>query len=233
MFKLIRNHLIYFVPYLLLLIGAIYLMFHYDKGQIHMFINQYHSPFWDQFFTYYTHVGDDILLISVNVFLFFISYRLAFALGATNALASIVVQFLKRVPFDDLPRPMLYFTDFYTGAYKLYLVPGVDVSIWYPFPSGHTKAAFILSLFLVLMMSSKFKPALNYVVQFVAIVLACLVAYSRMYLSQHFLMDTVGGSLVGIVFTLVCFYVFMKLNATWLDGNLIQTYRKKKERNSL
>jgi len=42
---------------------------------------------------------------------------------------------------------------------------------------------------------------------------AILVAYSRIYLSQHFLTDVLAGSLIGVSIAMIVYYVFnTKLN---------------------
>jgi membrane-associated phospholipid phosphatase len=50
------------------------------------------------------------------------------------------------------------------------------------------------------------------------LLLALLIGYSRIYLSQHFLEDVYGGSIVGTVTTFFIFWLAMKKN--WLPPNL-------------
>lgn len=72
-------------------------------------------------------------------------------------------------------------------AVQLLVSPPQD----YSFPSGHTALSFavVTGLFLA-GMKKLWKPAL---------VLACLMAFSRMYLYVHYPTDILGGMLVGIL----------------------------------
>mgnify|MGYP003561748457 FL=1 len=39
--------------------------------------------------------------------------------------------------------------------------------------------------------------------------LAVLAAYSRVYLSQHFVEDTIAGSWLGIISAILCYFIFV------------------------
>jgi membrane-associated phospholipid phosphatase len=55
--------------------------------------------------------------------------------------------------------------------------------------------------------------------------IAVVVAYSRVYLSQHFMMDITAGSVTGVVFTFAAFVWFGKLNKTWLENSILRKYK--------
>jgi membrane-associated phospholipid phosphatase len=226
MWAIIKKNKLYFILYFVFLIVSACILTIYSKAEIHIAINQVHNSFFDVFFHFYTYLGDDTVLITFTLILFFIRYRLAFILASANIGASILLQWLKRVPFTDFPRPLLYFKEYYEGTYNLYLVPGENVGIWYPFPSGHTKAAFMLFTFLVLLLLSEKRGFLKIFGSTVFFCLALLVGYSRMYLSQHFFMDVVGGSFIGLLFTLIAYYYFNKIDKKWLDESLMSKLKK-------
>lgn len=69
----------------------------------------------------------------------------------------------------------------------------------YSFPSGHTAASFVAVMILYLCRSILWKPAL---------LLACLIAFSRMYLYVHYPSDVIAGMLIGIT---VAYLVFLRL----------------------
>ena len=69
---------------------------------------------------------------------------------------------------------------------------GIDLHAAFSFPSGH--AATIFSLCVGIMLFSA-APARKLSCFFIAL----LVAYSRVYLSQHFLIDIYFGSLLGVL----------------------------------
>ena len=61
----------------------------------------------------------------------------------------------------------------------------------YSFPSGHTAASFVSAAALYFAGEKKlWKPAL---------VLACLIAVSRLYLYVHYPTDVLGGVVIGII----------------------------------
>lgn len=61
-------------------------------------------------------------------------------------------------------------------------------------------------------------------------VIAILVAFSRVYLSQHFLIDIVFGSLIGVVFSIISILVidniFMKKNNISFEENMLNNDKK-------
>ena len=56
---------------------------------------------------------------------------------------------------------------------------------------------------------------------------ANLVGYSRVYLSQHFAVDVLVGSMVGVFFSLPCGYWVEKLPLRWADGSLRDVFSRK------
>ncbi len=76
----------------------------------------------------------------------------------------------------------------------LHFVEGVELHKMMSFPSGHTTSIFALMTFFAIITKNK-----NWSV--VYLLIACLGAYSRMYLSQHFLEDLLAGSFIGLVST--------------------------------
>ena len=67
------------------------------------------------------------------------------------------------------------------------------------FPSGHTITAFTMATLICL-----YNPKQK-IICAVAILLACLVAYSRIYLGVHFPSDILGGIIFGILFGIAWF----------------------------
>ncbi|HCQ29501.1 MAG TPA: hypothetical protein DIU39_04380 [Flavobacteriales bacterium] len=190
-----------------LLLGAA-LLFYFGKAKIHLFVNQYHNTFFDYFFVITTRLGEGVAIALVVLFLaFFRSYRSALYILLTNISAAITAQFLKRVVFDDVVRPKVYFQD----IANLYFVPGVDVHTQFSFPSGHTTAAFATWFALALITRNT-----GWKIFFLC--LAFLTGYSRMYLSQHFLSDVYAGSLIGVSFSILLYHYFYQLKNNKLNA---------------
>lgn len=190
---------------LILLLASIFIA----KGSDVLLINGNHNELSDRFFTIVTHVGDGKAFIPLVILLLFV--RFGFTLAAVSAWIGhgMICSVLKRHVFDDLLRP--------AGLLDhnlLYFVPGVDVHNNYSFPSGHTATAFCLAMLISLVFRKK-------VVFFVCIAFALIVAYSRVYLLQHFLVDVVGGAFIGTMVALVTWYLFeMYGKAEWLGRRL-------------
>jgi membrane-associated phospholipid phosphatase len=59
-------------------------------------------------------------------------------------------------------------------------------------PSGHSASAFALATILILLTKNK-------LLQVMLMLLAILVAVSRVYLFQHFMVDTIVGATIGLI----------------------------------
>ena len=211
MIEIFRKNRFFIIPYLVLLFLATILLITFSKAEIHIFTNQFHNTFADKFFMYFTYLGDGIAIALFIALLLFVKYRYTLIMLGSVFFATIVVQLFKRVLYAGEPRPKLFFK----GIYELYFVPGERVHQINSFPSGHTATAF--GLFFMAALITK-----NNSLKLLFFVAALLVAVSRMYLSQHFLVDTYFGSLIGVTFTGLMFYFGMKWKSLWLDNSLLK-----------
>ena len=126
--------------------------------------------------------------------------------------SAFLVSLLKNL-YDE-PRPSRVL-----AGQDLNWVQGLDLYANHSFPSGHTGAAFTMFLILSFFVGKK-----NYSILFFTI--ALLVAISRVYLFQHFLIDVWIGSLCGIVFGTTLYHLLMISplfkNKTWHNRSLIK-----------
>ncbi len=187
------------------------------KSEIHLYLNQFHNPFGDVFFKNMTYFGEGYIVIGFFIMLLCIRYRYALIYALANIITSVLAQILKHI-FDQ-DRPVRFFEATNT---HLYLVPDVDMNIFYSFPSGHTTSAFTVYFTLALFAKNKYLKTFLFV-------LALLIGYSRVYLSQHFFQDIYVGSIIG---TGVSFFLFYFINnsdwlntKTWGDKNLLSTLK--------
>ncbi len=97
-----------------------------------------------------------------------------------------------------MPRPSSYFPE----SANIYYVEGIDIHSFHSFPSGHSAQAF--AIFLIVTLFSKNK---NWGVLF--FILAFSTTLSRMYLMQHFLLDTYFGALIATIIALATYFYFM------------------------
>lgn len=185
----------FFIPYLVLITACLIIKLTYTREEIYFAINARNWPWADYLAPYITDIGDGLTTLILSAILLLFSYRRAFVLAGSYALTSgIVAQSLKYAV--NAPRPKLYFQDQLT---KIHFVTGTDQLSVHSFPSGHTVTAFSTALILAYWCKNKFwgLPLL---------LLAVLVGYSRMYLSQHFFEDVTAGSAIGVVVTVMWLY---------------------------
>lgn len=187
---------LFLLLYTLFLIMAGMLLAFCSRADVNLFVNRHYSSFFDLFFKYYTYVGDGIFSLLIILILLAVQYRKALMVFLSWAVSGMLVQFLKIVIFSDVARPVAYFKD----VAPLHLVEGVKMYASQSFPSGHSASAF--ALFLCLSFFSR-----KTYLQLIYFFLALLVGYSRIYLSEHFLTDVMGGSGIGVMVAL--FFIFL------------------------
>ena len=202
------------------LIVAGYILLTQNKGNIHISINRFHSPFFDLFFKKITYFGNGIFVVIVSgLLLFLTSLKNSLFIACSNILAGLVSQLLKRLVFPAVLRPSAFFE----GKYNLHIIEGVDLHSSFSFPSGHAATAF--SVFFGLAVLTK-----NKLLKFCCLILAMLVSFSRVYISQHFLIDIWAGSFIGIVTCFVFYFLIMQSGSTWLNKNLIKSRKYASEK---
>lgn len=171
----------------------------FNKHQLHLILNKWHSPFFDFFFKYLTYLGDGVMFGFGAIFFLFLKKKVAYAIVVSGILTLFVVHLFKKVFFLGILRPVGFF-----GQDNLHLVEGVKMATLNSFPSGHTATAFaIFTIFCLYFRKCKS--------QYIWISLAILVGISRVYLSQHYLIDIFVGSLLGFIIGLLSMSFFSKI----------------------
>ena len=207
--ELIQRNLYFFVPYLAFLIILPFPLILESRVSVQSFINQHHSLVSDYFFKYITSLGGGLFVVIISVLFLLVSFRKSLFIFLTFASGGLFVQILKRVFFPGALRPV----EFLDGVYELYLIEGVRIRYFFGFPSGHAATAF--GLFLCLAILAKSKP-----VKLIFFIMAALVSFSRVYLSQHFLIDIYFGSMIGVALTLLFYRMLFSSGKKWLDQSI-------------
>ncbi|WP_428982397.1 phosphatase PAP2 family protein [Pedobacter punctiformis] len=172
----------------------------FSKTESFVFLNAFHCPLLNIFFTFYTFLGDGLtFIVVIIVFIFLKKRKKAVTLLLGYLSSGFIAQALKR--FFYFPRPKAYFESI-SFPYQ-YFLPDVTVHASNSFPSGHTTSAFCLATLLTLI----FKKQKICIPCFIA---AVLVGYSRIYLAQHFLQDVVLGAFLGVLFGLLSYHCVYK-----------------------
>lgn len=214
--EIFKENRFFLIPWLLFVTAAGVLLIIYPKAQLHIFSNQFHSPFSDTFFKYITHLGDGTFIAVLFIALLFVKYRYAFAFLTGALAASLLINLVKKVLMHDVYRPSKYFELYET--YQLHFVEGVKLHALQSFPSGHTTTVFNLFFMLSVLVENRW-------LKFIFLVIAIVVGYSRVYLSQHFLIDVVAGSVFGVASIFLSFYYFSQSSKGWLDQSILKTKR--------
>jgi membrane-associated phospholipid phosphatase len=177
---------------------GIYKILFNSKVDTHLFFNQLVGiKFFDEFFKYVTFLGDGWFVISVGILWLLKNIRQGVMILISYSLAGGFVSILKNFVFDDY-RPSFAFNFFFKDKIVKY-VDGVELLALNSFPSGHSTAAFALFSSLALFEKNQW-------IKFLYALMAIIVAFSRVYLSQHWLNDILAGSLIGL---LVSFFVYL------------------------
>lgn len=197
----IKQTSFFIIVQVLVLAVLTYFVLTYEKSELQLIANTYYSTFFDFVFYILTHSVEfwGCLIIYVLI-AFYKSYKYAIIGLLTYASAGLVTQILKRNVFPEFKRPTV-------NIENLRLIPeyfNYEQASNFSFPSGHTTVAFALFIFLTLIVKNK-KWGIVFGI------MACAVAYSRVYLSQHYFIDILAGSLIGTVVTLFSFYGFNKI----------------------
>lgn len=213
--KTLQQNFAFIIPYFLFLITVGILLSIYPKGDVHLLINQYRFDFCDYFFFCATYIGDGIAVVSLTLLLCFVKYRYAILVAVSNIIAALITQTLKHTLFSDVVRPKKFFE----GIAELNFVPWAENYFYNSFPSGHTTSAFATFFCLALIIENRF-------LKFLMFVIALMIGFSRIYLSQHFLNDVYAGSLIGVIFSLLIYhYLFLSdktKNISWMDKSILK-----------
>lgn len=175
------------------------------KGELHLLLCDRHTDARDVFYKYYTQVGEWVPYVVCFLLLF---YRLGWAAFTTSCvlLSGAITQVLKHIV--DAPRPLTWFAANHPEV-RLPLVEGVEMSRYFSFPSGHTTTffAFFFALSIIVCQHDS-SPVRRSVCGAVFFLLSALGGYSRIYLSQHFAADVLGGMAIGLLITGLLYLLF-------------------------
>ena len=188
---MIKSEKYFFIPYICIWVGAWLFLLIVGKIESHLMLNTHHTTFFDLLFNHFTVVGGWVPCAVAGVLLLFKKWRVASVILVSQLTATLITTPLKRL--IKAPRPSVIFNEL---GIDLPIVEGVDLHSTLSMPSGHTSAAFAFCFSLAIFCPKWWQKVL-------CLLLAVLVGYSRIYLSQHFLEDVLAGSVVGIIAVLI------------------------------
>jgi membrane-associated phospholipid phosphatase len=153
--------------------------------------NAFHRAWMDTLFLLLTQLGDGMFALFLVILFFLLKKRaIAYKITATFLLSGIAAQAMKNL--FHAPRPKAFYS---SGTYQ-HFIDGVTCGGFNSFPSGHATTAFAMASILSFNITCKKWSAIFFI-------LATLVVYSRIYLGQHFIEDTLAGIILGVSSSLV------------------------------
>ena len=155
---------------------SFFLLFNIDLG---------HSA--DVFFATITKGGEVVPWVVALVSILIWKRDFFWFLLACFFISSIFVQGLKNV-LPEQARP----TKAITNMQQVHTVEGVELYKAHSFPSGHTSAAFTVFFIACLAIRVRWVVPVGFIYAF-------LVAYSRIYLAEHFPRDIAGGMFIAVL----------------------------------
>lgn len=189
----------YVVAFLLFeLVGILFVLTHSREEQMQV-INLNHTVFFDYFFLFITSTAEVVLPILLLFYFIYRKRELIKPYAVSYALSTLVIQILKHIVFSTALRPLSFFK---SSSINWHLVEGLTINEFNSFPSGHTNAAWWMYFWLAYMSPAKMSG-------FLFGCLAFGVAYSRVYLFQHFPVDTLFGAFFGFSASIIAYYFFV------------------------
>lgn len=191
-----KENRFFFLSYFFLLVIAIILLLAYSKEAGFILLNPYHSDFLNFVFEGVTLLGDGLFTVAFCVVLLFVKKRyLSFMVFLSFATSGIFSQVIKNFVSEARPALFLQKTQY------PYFIDHVTLHNFHSLPSGHSTSAFALVSIIAFAVKDK-----KYAIPLLAF--ATLIAYSRIYLGQHFLIDVTVGSVIGVLFSIICWIGF-------------------------
>ena len=209
MLKTLKQNWLFLSLSLMLVIALGLAVLCIPKGELHLLLCDRHTPARDVFYSHLTDLAATFPYIICAVILVF--GRIGDGVFGFTAMfvSGLVTQLCKR-PINA-PRPLIWFAENMPDV-QLPLTEGVDMNLWYSFPSGHATSFFALAFILSIICGANKSSIINHksslVLQIVLFLFAALGCYSRLYLSQHFAIDIVVGMVIGIVVTALIYLLF-------------------------
>jgi len=195
---------VYIIAYLVLLVFVVGLQCVYPKQELHLLLNSHHTSFQDTFFKYYSVLAEWPLYVLALLPILWKKMKMTLFFAVSELSGGAVLQILKHI--FNFERPASVFE--HCRNVMLPVVEGVELHHSNSFPSGHastffafyTCCAFILTFHYIkrAKQGCRREWILFNLTLLVLLILAALGAYSRVYLSQHFLQDVCVGSIIGV-----------------------------------
>lgn len=187
-----REYRWYFYPAGIFLVAAAIAAGTLPYGEEILFLNDLRFEPFNTLFRMITGLGEPYMWVIAVVYYLVRNRRMAVPVIAAGLLVIPVSYIVKDKAGTD--RPYTHFQNIGKSD-QVVVVPGVALNRGKTsFPSGHTMSAFGLYCMLALLSAGKNRDLL-----LTLAVLSVLTGVSRIFLVQHFLIDVIGGAILGMM----------------------------------
>ncbi len=187
-----REYRWYFYPAGIFLVAAAIAAGTLPYGEEILFLNDLRFEPFNTLFRIITGLGEPYMWVIAVVYYLVRNRRMAVPVIAAGLLVIPVSYIVKDKAGTD--RPYTHFQNIGKSD-QVVVVPGVALNRGKTsFPSGHTMSAFGLYCMLALLSGGKNRDLL-----LTLAVLSVLTGVSRIFLVQHFLIDVIGGAILGMM----------------------------------
>ena len=158
----------------------------------------------DFFFSAITNLGEALPLMIITIILIFIKRTRFCGINmAISLFVSIVIGAFILKPLIARERP---FTD--PIYYEYWIEAGKHLETSFSCPSSHTTASFAALFPIFLYFNKKYS--------FIALLIALIIGFSRVYLMVHYPSDVVFGMCIGTTVSCITYIVMKKINKKYL-----------------
>lgn len=177
----------FLILFLLFWLTSVIVLIFIDKDEVELFINSISLPFFDKFFYWITFLGHGTFASILLILMLLKNYYHSLYLFFTLILVAFFSNLFKRIIFFQHLRPMwnLYYDDLHRVIFE------APVNYLRSFPSGHAMTVFAVAFILAVIFNKR-------IYTYILFLVAVIVCISRIYLLQHYFVDIVWGSLIGI-----------------------------------
>ena len=177
-----------------------WLAYNFDYPILQWIIHNLRNPLFDFLMPIITLFGDAGIFwiaCSVAMMVFPKTRKTGFAMGAALLMGLLICNLMLK-PLIARPRPYVFFMDI-----AMYLTDGESD---FSFPSGHTIASFEAATALLIGNKKLGVPAM---------ILAVLIAFSRLYLCVHYPTDVLASVVLGVGLALLATFLVGKCWGKW------------------
>lgn len=181
----------------------------FDKSIIE-FAHSLHNNYQvlDLFFSLITNLGEALPLMVFTIILIFIKRtRICGINMALSLFISIIIGAFILKPLIARERP---FTDTLYNEY--WIAVGKHIETSFSCPSSHATASFAALFPIFLYFNKKYS--------FIALLIALIIGFSRVYLVVHYPSDVMLGACIGITVSSIIYFIFKKLDMEYRINQL-------------